>query len=195
MHLATPRILSAAARRRFVATLAGAAAALALMTVAAAPARADDGRDLARALAAIAAVAIIAKTIDNNKKRSEPVPVEPAHGWGHSYPGHGKPGYGRPGQGWDRDRGQVLPAQCAIEFPGQRGRPHVVYSEPCLRRSGINGRLPRGCEQQVRIQGRQVAVYPQACLTDVGFRLERQGRPQPHHVEPRREHRNGSDRY
>lgn len=167
MILAQPRILSANARRRFVATLAGAAVALGLMTAAAVPARASDGEDLAKALAAIAAVAIIAKALDNERDRkrgaASPEPVQHP-GWGHG------PG-GRPGPGWDRGA-RRLPAECAIEVEGRR-RSHVVYAEPCLRRAGVEGRLPRHCAEDVRVRGRHVAVFPEGCLLDAGFRRDR----------------------
>lgn len=159
MNLATPRIFSANARRRFVATVAGAAVALGLMTAAAVPARASDAEDLAKALAAIAAVAIIAKALDNDRNRPDPVQVP---GWGHG---------GRPAPGWDHGA-RRLPAQCAIDVPG-RHRTHTVYSENCLRRAGVEGRLPRRCEQEVRIRGRFVTVFPEPCLIEAGFRRDR----------------------
>jgi hypothetical protein len=161
MILATPRIVSANARRRFTATLAGAALALGLMTAAAVPARASDAEDLAKALAAIAAVAIIAKAIDKDNDRARPAPVE-VDRWGHG---------GKPAPGWDRGA-RRLPAQCAIEVPG-RHRSHVFYSENCLRRAGVEGRLPRRCEQDVRVRGRYVTVFPEDCLIEAGFRRDR----------------------
>ncbi len=195
MTLATPRTFAANARRRFVATLAGAAVALGAMTAAAVPARASDGEDLAKALAAIAAVAIIAKAVEKDRAaapRPDPVQVQ---GWGQ---GHG----GK----WDRGA-RRLPAQCAIEVQGRK-RTHVVYSENCLRRAGVEGRLPRYCQQDVRLRGRHVAVFPEDCLLDAGFRRDRgqgwnddwghdwghdRGPVRPRHIEPEPRH-NGSDR-
>jgi hypothetical protein len=174
MHLAT-RLFSRDARRRFVATLAGAATALGLMTAAAVPARAaPDAADYARALAAIAAIAIIAKAAEGKDRAApvhRPVPVgpglghRPKPGWGHG-PGYEYgPGYGH---GWG---GRVLPAACAISVPAHRG-PRTFYLEPCLRRSGIEARLPGRCREAVRIHGRVVPAYPAGCLFDAGFRRE-----------------------
>ncbi len=156
-------------RRRFFGTLAAGAAALGLMTAAAAvPARAADRDDMAKALAAIAAVAIIAKIADDNRTGAKPAPV-PTHGpgWGHGKPGHGGPG-------WDRDRdrrGVVLPRACAIDI-GNRRNSHIVYGERCLRDHGLR-RLPERCEFTVRLRGRPADVYAERCLTAAGFRAER----------------------
>lgn len=177
MHIAAPRIFSAAARRRLVATLAAAATAFALMTAAAAvPARAaPDAEDYAKALAAIAAVAIIAHAARKDGRRHpQPAPApDPVHG-----PGWGQPGghWGHPGQGWGHGhgggwRGRILPAACALEFPGHRG-PRTYYAEPCLRRSGVEARLPRACAEQARLRGRVVPVYAERCLVEAGFRPE-----------------------
>lgn len=182
MILAKPAIVPSSARRRLIATLAGAATALGLMTAAALPAHADNGRDLARALAAVAAIAIIAKALEKDKAQAAPVyHAPPPHqgpgqpGWGHG--GRPQPGWGQPHPGQGHHAAPRLPAQCAIEFPGNRGQVHVVYAESCLRRAGVQARLPRGCQQQVRIRGQQVTVYPAQCLINAGFRTE--GRPVP----------------
>lgn len=130
-------------RRRIVGTLAILATALALMTAAAAvPARADD-RDLARALAAVAVLALIAATVGGDRPRNDG-------------------SYGL------RAR---LPAQCAVDLRYRRGG--VVYAEPCLRRSGVTGPLPRQCAASVRIHDRRVPVFPQDCLIAAGFRPPR----------------------
>ncbi len=93
--------------RRLIGTLAATAAALGLMTAAAAvPARADN-RDLARALIAVGAIALIAKVAGDSKRRAPAVP----------------------------NRG-LLPADCAIEFDQGRDRTRV-YSRPCLDRYGF----------------------------------------------------------
>lgn len=140
------------AARRFTATVAAAATALALMTAAAMPARADSN-DAAKALALIATVAILGKALDDrNKRRDDPV----------SHP----------------VRRDVLPRVCAIQIDAGR-RAQTVYSGPCLREEGVRARLPRQCEGTVRMRGRTVPVYGEACMIDAGFRVER-GRD-PHH--------------
>lgn len=139
-------LITSPAARRFSATVAAAATALALMTAAAVPARADSN-DAAKALALIATVAIIGKALDDrNKRRDEPV----------SHP----------------RRGDVLPRVCAIEIDAGR-RSQTVYSGPCLRQEGLRARLPRQCEGSVRMRGRTVPVYGEACMIDAGFRVER----------------------
>jgi hypothetical protein len=133
-------------RRRILGTLAILATALALMTAAAAvPARADD-RDLARALAAAAVLALIAATVDDADSKEYR--------------------YDR------RDRRRMyLPAQCAVDLRQRRGG--VVYAAPCLRQYGVDGPLPRSCAANVRIRGRHVTVFPEACLIGAGFRPPR----------------------
>lgn len=136
-------LIPAPVRRRIFGTIAIIATALALMTAAAAvPARAGD-RDLARALTAVAVLALIASTIDGNRRDHD-----------------------------DHDRSRrYLPAQCAVDLRYRRGG--VVYAEPCLRRYGVSGPLPRHCATGTRIRGRAVTVFPQGCLIDAGFRPAR----------------------
>lgn len=125
--------------RRMIATAAATATALALMTAAAAvPARAGDN-DLAKALVAIGAIALIAKVAKDSKRK------------GHSA---------------SATRG-VLPAACAIEF--QSGREwHRVYSRPCLDRYGF-WNLPAQCESAVRVQGQVIPVFADGCLARNGY--------------------------
>ena len=158
-------------RRRFVGAVASAAIALAGMTATALPARADNN-DLARALAAIAALAIIAKAIDNNRDKGNDEPNDWDNG------GHGP----RPPPVYNPPRPHpvpvpqparnVLPRECAIELI-DRGRRAVWYSRPCLQENGLRADLPRRCAAEVRIRGRDVTVYRQGCLVDAGFRTER----------------------
>lgn len=76
----TPTIRTTA--RRILGTIAAAAAAIGLMTAAAAvPARADDGRDLARALAALAIMGVIINEIDKDDDRARPKPHHVAPRW------------------------------------------------------------------------------------------------------------------
>jgi hypothetical protein len=147
----------AAARRRFVATLAGAATALALMTATAVPARAaPDGEDLAKALAAIAVIALIAKANEDKGRKSS-----------------GSRDHGDRGDYHDGRGARVLPAECAIEVDRHGRGDRIVYSERCLRRSGVEGRLPFQCSNEVRVRGRSMTVFPQSCLLNAGFRPER----------------------
>lgn len=151
--------------RRFTATIAATAIALALMTAAAVPARADSrSDDLAKALAAVAAIAIIGSALNDNKRRNAaPVVVSPRRG--EDYYRYDD----RRDNRWDR-RAQTLPAQCAVEIRGRR-HTSVAYLERCLRNSGIDRRLPQSCAIDVRMRGRTTTAYRENCLVDAGYRI------------------------
>lgn len=142
-------ILKSAAARRFTATVAAAATALALMTVAAVPARAGDRDDFAKAVAALAAIAIIGTAINSRNDRRAPQ---------HSYAPPNR-----------YDRATVLPAQCAVQIRGYRQN-EVVYPARCLRHAGIDRRLPARCEVDIQGRGQGRTAYEQNCLLQSGFR-------------------------
>lgn len=150
-------LFPATARRRFVAAIAGAATALALMTAAAVPARAaPNSEDLAKALAAIAVLALIAKAgEDNDRGRARHRYDDDDYRY-------------RPRQG-----GRFLPAACAVRVEHRGRGDRVVYGERCLRQSGVSGRLPYHCSIEARNRGRSITVFPQNCLFNAGFRPER----------------------
>jgi hypothetical protein len=132
-------------RRRLAAFAGVVAAAMALMTAAAAvPARADE--DLAKALAAIAVIGLIAKSMDDDDRRREDR---------HSY----------------RYVDNRLPAYCAVDLRDRRAG--VVYAEPCLRNAGVGGRLPYRCAYDMKVKRKIVTVFPERCLRDAGYRPER----------------------
>jgi hypothetical protein len=120
----------------------GAAAALALMAAAAAPAFAEKrGSDIAKALAAIAVFAIIANEIDksNDKPKAEKV------------------------------RHPRVPAVCALDIDIHDGQGRY-FSENCMRDEGFKARLPRDCARRSEIYGRADRIYPEWCLREAGFR-------------------------
>lgn len=162
MHVATPRPIPAAARRRFAATLAAAALALAGMTVAAIPARAADMRDPAAGPAALAALMLLAVAANDRRKAAAAQSAPPEAGPRRSPALRGV-------------RGRTQPGICAIELRDE-GPHQVVYGENCLRRSGIEGRLPRSCQQAINAEGPRVPVSPAGCLAEAGFRPEAGGR-------------------
>lgn len=152
--------------RRFTATVAAAVTALAVMTVAAVPARAgQDSDDLAKALAAVAAIAIIGTALNNHDDdRKAPGRVV------HPYKPIHQPGFGK-------RRAIVLPAQCAVQLRGYR-QSETVYPARCLRRAGVDRRLPERCEVTLQGRGRGHGygrtAYEENCLLNSGF--QRQGR-------------------
>jgi hypothetical protein len=161
MNRTMPRPRSIA--RHIAGTLGLLAAALALMTAAAAvPARAGDRDDIAKALAAIAAIAIIAGAAGaaDRDDRDDRAPWH--HGGGHGGV-HGG-GHGHPPKP-DRWRGEI-PAYCAVDLRHSRG---TWYAGRCLREAGLR-RLPERCAEIVRWHHRDVTVYPERCLVDAGFR-------------------------
>ena len=133
--------------RRLVALVAAAATALGLLAGTAVPARADND-DLAKALAALAIVGIIAHQA--NKNRPRPPVYEPYQPRPTSAP--------------------RVPSVCAIEISGQSGTA-TVYGERCLRDEGFSYRLPQHCARSARIYGQNDRIYSDQCLRDAGFRV------------------------
>ncbi|MGO4906762.1 hypothetical protein ACEN2J_00370 [Pseudorhodobacter sp. W20_MBD10_FR17] len=167
------------AARRFTATLAATATAFALMTATAVPALADrQSDDFAKALAAIAAIAIVGSALTEKDDRRATAPHRPHRP--QTQPSHREPQpryeaprrYEEPQRRYKEPhrnrRDAVLPAQCAIEV---RDRRHisVAYGENCLRRAGVDQRLPRQCEISV---GRGRTAYDENCLLNSGFRTQ-----------------------
>lgn len=139
--------------RRLVATVAAAATVLGLLAGSAIPARADND-DLAKALAALAIVGIIASQVNKNRNRAQAQqPLDP-------YPHH------RP----QNSRHPRVPSVCAIEISGNSGTA-TVYGESCLRDEGFTYRLPQHCARTARIYGRNDRIYSDQCLRDAGFRV------------------------
>lgn len=157
--------LKTTAVRRFTATLVATATALALMTAAAVPARADrQSDDFAKAAAAIAAIAIIGSTLNNNDDHRAKAPHRAQTPIRHREP---ERRYSEPQR---HRREAVLPRECAIEVRGRR-HSSIAYGEHCLRRSGLDRRLPRQCEISVG-RGRGRTAYDENCLLNSGFRTQ-----------------------
>lgn len=142
--------------RRLVAVIAAGATALGLLASTAVPARAD-GDDLAKALAALAIVGIIA----NEAKKSRERDRARAQQHYNPYPQHYQP---------QPTRHPRVPSVCAIEISGNSGTA-TVYGESCLREQGFNFRLPEYCARTARIYGRNDRIYSDQCLRDAGFRV------------------------
>jgi hypothetical protein len=132
------------AHSRFMSLMIAGATALAMITASAMPAHADrNNDDLLKALAAIAAIAIISKAVkDNKRKHHVPAPI----------------------------RMPVVPSICAIEIGSGRGMV-TGFTERCLRREGFNYRLPSGCATRISVYGRSDNFYPKQCLRNAGFTI------------------------
>lgn len=141
--------------RRLAATVAAAATALGLLVGTSVPARADND-DLAKALAALAIVGIIASQTNRSRGQQQyhDAPREREHG--HKY---------RPA------RSPRVPSVCAIEISGQSGTA-TVFGENCLRQQGFDYRLPQHCARSARIYGQRDRIYSDQCLREAGFRVE-----------------------
>lgn len=137
-------------RRRLVAAVAILATALGLMAGSAIPARADD--DLAKALAAIAVVGIIAHAA-RAKNRPPAVQPQPAP-------------LPRPVAAT-----RNVPAACGIELSGSQTRA-TLYTESCIVDRGLRN-LPTWCARPARIYGQQDYIYTADCLRDGGLRVPR----------------------
>jgi len=131
------------------------AVTLSLILATALPARAGDrGDDLAKALIA----AIVIGAIIHETKRDDPAPAPLPE------PVRKKKG------GFIHEQDNRIPAVCALQFEGDR-RAVTVYPERCLRREGVQGRLPSHCAKDARIYGKRDRVYTERCLRDAGFDL------------------------
>jgi hypothetical protein len=150
-----PRSIS----RRLVAVVAAAATALGLLASTAIPARADND-DLAKALAALAIVGIIANETKKSRER------ERARAQQH----HNPPPQYHPQYHPQPTRQPRVPSVCAIEISGNSGTA-TVYGERCLRDEGFNFRLPQYCARTARIYGQSDRIYSDQCLRDAGFRV------------------------
>lgn len=122
------------------------AVAASLLMATALPSHADKrGDNLAKALAAIIVIGVIANGIDkkhDRKPKPQPAPVKQPR----------------------------VPGICAIEIDSDAGRPVTMYSESCLREEGFTYRLP-DCARSVRIYGERDRIYSAKCLRDAGFKL------------------------
>lgn len=155
--------------RKLTSALAALALALAGLTAAAMPARAQSNDDLVKFLFGAAALAVIAKSLsDSDKRRQAAVPVHPVRP---HYPPvqpqrpHHPPAHAH--------RPAHLPAACAIQAGGRGSA--VYYSERCLRGEGLR-RLPQSCARSLRTARGNQTVYDGACLQNAGYRPERHRR-------------------
>ena len=146
--LRQPRIIPARPGRRIVAAIAILATALGVMAGTAVPARADS--DLAKALAAIAVVGIIAHAARAKDRPPAPAPKK-------------KP---KPVAAT-----RQVPAVCGIELSGSQTRA-TLYSENCMVQRGVST-LPTFCAKPARIYGQRDFIYTADCLRQGGLSVPR----------------------
>lgn len=128
--------------RRMVGLVVAVAATLGFLTASAVPVRADSD-DLAKALAAIAVIGLLATAADGGNSNAHQPPPKP-----------------RPMP--------AVPASCGMRLPGDA---NIVYSERCILQSGFQYRLPTYCARPARIYGRPDHVYGPNCLARAGIKI------------------------
>jgi hypothetical protein len=151
--------------RKFIAAVA--AAALAITGLSAVPARADVN-DTAKIIAGIAALALIAKAIEDSNDRKAARQQRYTHRpvQQHYYQPGLKPRplphqVARPG----------LPDHCLFTAQTAQGPAHV-FGARCLQRNYVQANtLPEACAQQAWTDRGQRWVYNAACLRNQGYRL------------------------
>ncbi|MGL6210077.1 MAG: hypothetical protein ACRC14_09640 [Paracoccaceae bacterium] len=150
--------------RRVLAAVTACAMALSVITTSVAPARADNNDDLAKALAAIAIIGIIAHQA--NKDRDHAPAPEPI------YHPHPKPPVHHPHPKPPVYHGPRVPAACAIQIEGNRGD-RTFFAGRCLRERGFDYRLPGHCAREIRYYGQKDRIYSERCLREAGFQIGR----------------------
>lgn len=171
-----------------IATLAATALAAAGIAVTPVPASALEGNDLAKIVAGIAVVGIIAKAIDNKNDRKETERAATTTDFGRfgssgsryndgrrSIEGTIRPyrrdeeGHGpKFGKGYKQ---QALPEQCLLTVETGRGD-RLAYGTRCLDRNfRFASKLPASCETAVRTPRGIRTVYGARCLSRDGWRV------------------------
>lgn len=169
--------------RKFIATIL--AASLAITTVAAAPARADND-DLARFLVGTTALFIIGSALSDNNRQGAQTrnnnPTPPSRGHTPHQP-HSQP-YGQPytqphnprntqPTSWPRQDTAELPRGCMIGANTSQGYTRV-FGARCLNTHYAQAnRIPRACRTEIWDQDGRRPGYTARCLRDHGFRTNR----------------------
>ncbi|SDJ02239.1 hypothetical protein [Lutimaribacter saemankumensis] len=156
--------------RRFIATIL--AGAIAVTGFTSAPARAD-GSDLAKAIAGIAALAIIAKAIDDDRKEKPrnhaPAKVHPGKPKHKTYGYHDRAPRPLP----QRVARKQLPGNCMVRVETRRGVQNA-FSQRCLQNNYRHAnRLPQSCQMPSRGRGPHRTFYDARCLRSYGYSLAR----------------------
>jgi hypothetical protein len=157
---------------KFIATLAGAAM---MITAAGARPVAADERDLARALALIAGVAIVSKIISDNKQdKRDHVATRNNNQYQQHYYTPQRPAYVEPIQPRplpQKAQRKLLPGDCLRSYNTRDGRVRM-FGQRCLQNQyRYVNRLPEHCAIRVRTSEGPRRGYEARCLRDQGYRL------------------------
>ena len=159
--------------RKFIAAVV--AAAMLITGLSAAPARADSD-DLARALAAIAGLAIVGTVIKNRNDRRDEKRNEVSRGYTHDpAPRHSlRPKHTvKPRPLPQRVSRNLLPGDCLRSYNTRDGRIRM-FNARCLDRNFVHAdRLPDRCFREVRTRDGRRRGYEARCLRDRGYELAR----------------------
>lgn len=152
------------------------------LSVAPAPASAD-GDDIARVLAGLAVIGIIAKVADDRRDRRKDVSEESI------YPRYGTVDHRRGVRTTDGElrrlgkpkrnrikgyKKRPLPDNCLRVVDNNRGRDRLVYVSRCLNRSyKFASKLPDHCQRFIRTYRGTRTVYGSRCLARDGWRVAR----------------------
>lgn len=148
------------AGRKLTSIVAAVAVASGLLAGTAIPARAD-GDDLAKALAAIAVVGLIAsaaKAKEEDKQRERDRKAAE------------KERKAREKEERAAAATRTVPTACGIEIAGTRTSA-TVYSESCMAKRGVV-HLPVWCARPATILGKRDFIYTESCLREGGLRLQ-----------------------
>lgn len=152
-----------------------AAAAIALTSMGAAPAQADD-RDAARIAAALLGIAIVGKIIHDNKKDRKAAKrdkwVRPDTRPDRTHRPRGVKPRPLPPR-VDRRNTRLLPQNCFQSFETYEG-PRHIFGRKCLQRNyRYADSLPARCQVNIRAGGKVRHGYGARCLRREGYELAR----------------------
>jgi len=158
------------------------------IAVAPVPAAADT-EDVAKVLAGIAVLGIIAKAVDDRNDRRSAETVTSSDAWSDrtrfgsiDQPYDGRTVRGELRRPDDLRHGKVtgykkndpLPDRCLLVLDADRGRDRLVYGQRCLERSyKFANKLPEQCQTLVRTDNGRRVVYGAQCLAQDGWRVAR----------------------
>lgn len=147
--------------KKFIAAISAASLTISLFA-GAAPARADAD-DVAKALAGIAAIAIIGKAISDNNKRKQDHVTRNSH--------HHNPAPRPVPQRFSR---YDLPGHCLVDLNLGRQGAVRMFSKRCLQQNyRFSHDLPNVCEQRFWTDRGTRRGYSPRCLRESGYRISR----------------------